>query len=39
MLDEPDRPKPYDLMTDTDVDEADNAIFRIEDDVIIDVDI
>ena len=40
VLDEPDRPKPFDLITDSDVDEADNAVFWIEeDDEIIDVDI
>ena len=40
VLDEPDRPNPFDLITDSDVDEADNAVFRIEeDDKIIDVDI
>ena len=37
VLDEPDdRPNPFDLITD--VDEADNAVFRIEEDEIIDVD-
>ena len=40
VLDEPDRPNPFDLITDSDVDEVDNAVFRIEeDDEIIDVDI
>ena len=40
VLDEPYRPNPFDLITDSDVDEADNAVFRIEeDDEIIDVDI
>ena len=40
VLDELDRPNPFDLITDSDVDEADNAVFRIEeDDKIIDVDI
>ena len=40
VLDEPDRPNPFDLITDSDVDEADNAIFRIEqDDEIINVHI
>ena len=40
VLDEPDRPNPFALITDSDVDEADNAVFRIEeDDEIIDVDI
>ena len=40
VLDEPDRPNPFDLITDSDVDEADNAVSRIEEDVeIIDVDI
>ena len=40
VLDESDRPNPFDLITDSDVDEADNAVFRIEkDDEIIDVDI
>ena len=40
VLDEPDRPNPFDLITDSDVYEADNAVFRIEeDDEIIDVDI
>ena len=40
LLDEPNRPNPFDLITDSDVDEADKAIFRIEeDDEIIDVDI
>ena len=39
VLDEPDRPNPFDLIIDSDVDEADNAIFRIEeDDEIIDDD-
>ena len=40
VLDKPDRPNPFDLITDSDVDEADNAVFQIEeDDEIIDVDI
>ena len=40
MLDEPDRPDLFDLITDSDVDDADNAVFRIEEnDEIIDVDI
>ena len=40
VLDEPDRPNPFDLITDSDADEADIAVFRIEeDDEIIDVDI
>ena len=40
VLDEPDRPNPFDLITDSDVDEADNAVFQIEEDYeIIDVDI
>ena len=40
VLDEPDRPNPFDLITYSDVDQADNAVFRIEeDDEIIDVDI
>ena len=40
VLDEPDRPNPFNLIRDSDVDEADNAVFRIEeDDEIIDVDI
>ena len=30
VLDEPDRPNPFDLITFPDVDEADNAVFRIE---------
>ena len=38
VLDDPDRPNPFDLITD--VYEADNAVFRIEEgDEIIDVDI
>ena len=41
VLHEPERPNPFDLITDSDVDEADNAVFRIEkdDDEMIDVDI
>ena len=40
VLDEPDHPNPFDLITDSDVDEADNPVFRIEeDDKIIDIDI
>ena len=40
VLDEPDRPNPFDLITDSEVDEADNAVFWIEAvDEIIDVDI
>ena len=40
VLDEPDRPNQFDLITDSDVDEAYNAVFRIEeDDEIVDVDI
>ena len=32
VLDEPDRPNPFDMITDSNVDEADNAIFQIEED-------
>ena len=33
VLDEPDRPNPFDLITDSAVDEADNhAVFQIEED-------
>ena len=40
VLDESDHPNPFDLIKDSDIDEADNAVFRIEeDDEIIDVDI
>ena len=40
VLNEPDRPNPFDMdmITDSNVDEADNAVFQIEeDDEIIDV--
>ena len=38
VLDEPDRPNPSDMITDSNVYEADNAVFQIEeDDEIIDV--
>ena len=40
LLNEPDRPNPFDLITDSDIDEADNAVLLTEeDDEIIDVDI
>ena len=40
VLDEPDRPNRFDLITDSDVDETDNSVFQIEeDDDFIDVDI
>ena len=40
VSDEPDWPNPFDLISDSDVDEADNAVFQIEEDgKIIDVDI
>ena len=39
VLDEPDRPNLFDLITDSDIDKADNAVFQIEDDEIIDADI
>ena len=41
VLDEPNRSNQFDLIIVSDVDEADNAVFRIEEDdeIIIDVDI